>query len=89
MIKLFKVLLVSTLIFHVLNTTYVINKQDGEMTNLHAEIVRLEERLNHEQLNHGTDNELRRQAATGLDTMSKTYLGQPHASDEFIKRLRD
>jgi hypothetical protein len=82
MIKLFKILLVSTLCFHVLNTTYVINKQDGEMANLHAMIVRLEERVNH-------DGELRRQAATGLDTMSKTYLGQPHASDAFIQQLKN
>jgi hypothetical protein len=81
------ILLGSTLIFHVVRTTYVLNVQEQKIQSIYAVLARIQaaERA------QGKANyeALKRDAVQGLDIMLKTYPAPPHASQEFIDRIQN
>lgn len=80
-LRIIKILLIGTVIFHIVRTTYLVNVQEEKIQSINAVLVRIERQL------PGWPVSLNKDAKAGLDTIEKTYQKAPHASDEFVNRL--
>jgi hypothetical protein len=79
-IGIVKIILICTVIFHIVRTTYLVNVQEEKIKSINAVLARIEHQL------PGWPG-YKSDAKAGLDTMDKTYQGQPRATDEFVNRL--
>jgi hypothetical protein len=83
MIRIIKIILIGTVIFHIVRTTYEVNVLEQKIQSINSVLVRIERQVP----GWPNDNGLKRDAKAGLDTLEKNYPGAPHASDEFVNRL--
>jgi hypothetical protein len=85
MLRLFVLLLVLTLCFHVLQTTYIINSDHAEFQKIYALIARIERQL---PPRSQPDTSLSRDIVQQSEALRRSDLGQPeHVPDWMIKAM--
>jgi hypothetical protein len=85
MIRALRILLVCTVIFHIVRTTYQLNVLEQKVQSINVVMARIHAERTHA----GAALEaLKKDAAPGLDMMDKTYVGPPHASQQFIDEIK-